>query len=350
MTNSDVAQVTNFNISTGAVISSTTAIDTLFKYFNGIKNIRNPSWSPAIVSKLCDSTTSQCPVFVIFTFPIFNASRNVVDYMGSSSFATSSLSQELYEISSTIPDCVIVIIEKKTGSILASSDLGTSTIINSTLATGLNYNNNHVKLSTAQIRSQYGNFYEKIGNNPGLTVSNSFQIMDAQNTVIFVNFAYVEDDYGIEWIAVVTVPQNSLSGNQIGQIVAMAVFSLLAILICMILGFISSMILFRPLYILIEKMKLVEQFELEFMQGYRLSYFTEVRAMQTSFGVMCEKLKQYKAFLPASVIYISFSNKHYRSFTMEWMTIATQTARMLKLSNNLASLRTNLPMNDPREK
>jgi nitrogen fixation/metabolism regulation signal transduction histidine kinase len=298
LTNTSISGVSIYNISTGAIIAQTTTHDEVLKHFNSIKRKSKPSWSTAIVSGICAHVGLQCPVFVIFTYPIFNMTRNFTDYMGSSAMAASSLSNDLNNIASSMSDCVIIIIEKRTGSIIASSDLATSTIINSTLATGLNYNNNLVQSSTAHLRAQYGDYYEQIEAGSG----QGFQYFDSTNQVIYVNFNLVEDDFGIKWIAVVAVPQSSLSGQQIGNIIIMSVFSFLAIVLCLIIGLTSSMMILRPLYLLMSKMKLVEQFELEFMQGYRLSIFTEVRAIQTAFGIMCEKLKEYKAFLPSSVI------------------------------------------------
>ena len=68
------------------------------------------------------------------------------------------------------------------------------------------------------------------------------------------------------------------------------------------LSFVSSIWFTKPILILSKEMQTVADMKLDFITSAGHSRLTEVRAMQDSFALMLDALKEYRTYLPASVL------------------------------------------------
>ncbi len=269
-----------------------------------------PGWLPSGVnSNFCTRNTTtgvllDCMIWINYYAFYYNSTTQKNDYMAHGAFIATTMSNEVKTLTDTIPGSVIIMFERASANIIASSDIANNMLVNDgsySLVDARLYNNTVCATAARYVDNTYG--FRKIGEaKNNMTEKGSFSFFSGGNKYV-ANFQYVTDGEGIEWIILMTIPETAFIGKYISSIAVMAAVSFAIMVLGTLTGLIATFLLIKPLYTLVQKMSLVETMDFEALGDYgkRLSLFGEVRSIQTAFLLMVEKLKEYKAFLPSSV-------------------------------------------------
>jgi hypothetical protein len=245
--------------------------------------------------------------------PIITSIGNVeLDTLGNPYFAyyvniqTSVLSGDLNSFAAAMPGCVIILIEKKTGKLLAGSDPQYLLTTNNgtTLIDATAYGHPLASQAASVLKRTFQADYSGIGDGPNQTQHYDFKFLDTTTNLgsVLANINYITDGTGLEWMIVLAVAETSFIGNYLSAVISVSIIGGAIAVVCLIICIITNIVTVRPLVKLMRQMLMVQDMQLEDVDTCSRSVLGEIRAMQTSFDVMVSKLKEYKAFLPSYIL------------------------------------------------
>jgi hypothetical protein len=159
------------------------------------------------------------------------------------------------------------------------------------LKDAVEFGNGLASQAVVQLQSLYGTFFQGIGLGVNQTAYATLQYTDqiGGNGVIFVDAGYISDDTGVQWLAILAAPQQSLIGPYLSAMISVSVVSFLLAILCLVSGVATSLIIVRPLLKLMKEMMLVKEMQLDETDIDSRSSFSEVRYMQGSFSIMVKR-------------------------------------------------------------
>lgn len=200
----------------------------------------------------------------------------------------------------------IVIIERVTGYLVATSDPSVSLYRqNGTDVEGRLGEFSHNSLLNKLLsygRARFGGIhFEKIRGGENRKEGQFY----FSRVEYLVNGGSYQDEYGVDWIILQCIPKSEFYSDFYTSIGIMIGVTVALLIIGIIISSIAAAIFMSPLKNLAnvaDNIKLLRLEEVEDKLSKNISYFSEIRSLQQSFGSMSMRLNQFKQFIPSHIL------------------------------------------------
>lgn len=217
---------------------------------------------------------------------------------------TDSVGRFLYMRSQLFLQNTIIMVERKTGYLVASSHPNEKLYLEHPggvveRRNGSTSGDLLLKSTVLGAWSIYGYSWEKLGSRP------EFNEIRINGRRFILNVQTITDEYGIDWVLFESMPITNFTrkfNQSIGVLVGVAVFFLI---VGTFISVVSAGALMKPLSNLIQQAIKIENMELEDVQQSLVSYpsyFSEVRRLQQSYYSMTKRLIQFRSFIPDHIL------------------------------------------------
>lgn len=186
----------NVNASSATSFNFKDFDDAVGELYHIARNTHKASWAPGYTRLQLSSS-----LWISFIVPFFDSTTN--DWLGyyGVDITMEQISKFYYEQTKHIDDSVVIVLERSTGYLVATSDLsiplyraeGNQSIRND----GTDVNNTLVRKSLEYFRVKYGEKFERYS--PTLVSLDKFKF---KNEIFFSHIGSIQDQYGIDWILI----------------------------------------------------------------------------------------------------------------------------------------------------
>lgn len=152
-----------------------------------------------------------------------------------------------------------------------------------------------VESSEPLIREASINIFEKFGNLSNITKHNTIEFY-LKNSSIHVEVFPLKDQYGLNWIVAVVIPESDFMGKIDLNTRVTFILCIIALIFATVTGSIITSKITKPLFTLSNDMQKISDFKLDPEQ--KRSYpFTEIQIIQSSMEQMYKGLREYTRIL-----------------------------------------------------
>jgi len=243
-------------------------------------------------------------LFINFLIPLLDSSStNVLGYYGLGA-TTDSLNQFL-ESQAKDDGSVIAIIEASTSYMIATSDPSVTLFRQRSndidRYDGSKAENERIRAMLKFARSKYGNSFNRAG------TEKHFDIFKLNDRYQALNLGRLQDNYGMDWIIVQSLPMVTFYRNMYISIGIMASATLVLLVISVLVSFLAAKLFMKPILNMMKLAEAIKMLQLEKVEQ-RLAkddgFFTEIKVMRNTFSSMIARLKQFKQFIPDHILTI----------------------------------------------
>jgi signal transduction histidine kinase/CheY-like chemotaxis protein len=216
------------------------------------------------------------------SYPVYNQSRQVIGAIGVD-LILSQIGEKLRQIKSSYSGEIFIV--ERDGLLIASSSKAPSFRMVNKKANRLKATENDdpvVKETAKYVQSQFGSF-SKINASQNF----SFKIDGKQHSVRIIPW---KDKYGLDWLAVLTVPESDFTAQIDANTHSTILLCLAALAIATILGIYTSRWISQPIARLSKASEAIAEGQLD--QSVQVEGARELRTLAESFNKMAQQLRE----------------------------------------------------------